>query len=607
MLLDRIGLRPRSVSRYRETGDRLFRPRLESLDDRTAPATFTVNTTLDEVIAGDGKLSLREAIDRANTTDGADVVSVPAGVYKIELPLLLGGDFDITDAVTIQGAGAGKTIVNGQQLDRVFDVAGTAPGSIKVVFQGLTVRGGNVTGSGGGIRVGNANLVLRDAAVTACRASLFGGGISNIDTPGSGNVTLVRTTVNRNVAGDSGGGLLVGGGESVLTVKDSTIKRNVATNDGGGILTTTGILTNSTVSGNTAGAEGGGIRASTVTLTGSTISGNSAATSGGLSANTVTATNCTVIGNVARLNWGGGIDATTVTVVGSTVSGNSAAERGGGIMATTATVTNSKVIGNTARTAGGGGINASAVTLTNSSVSGNAAGGSGGGIDSLNAATLTNSTVSGNAASQAGGGIWTNGTATLTSSTVSGNAAGSFGGGIAATTAMLSNSTVSGNSAGTVGGGIRADAGALLNCTITDNIAKTGGGGLFHDPAGIFTVRNSIVALNLVWFAGSGPDVSGNFASQGHNLIGDGTVGTGFTNGVSGDMVGTAMNPIDPKLGPLANNGGRTKTHALLAGSKAIDAGDNAGGLTTDQRGFPRKKDGNGDGVAVVDIGAFER
>jgi hypothetical protein len=57
------------------------------------------------------------------------------------------------------------------------------------------------------------------------------------------------------------------------------------------------------------------------------------------------------------------------------------------------------------------------------------------------------------------------------------------------------------------------------------------------------------------------------------------------------------------------DNGGRTKTHALLAGSRAIDAGDNAAAPATDQRGpgFPRKKDGNGDGVKVVDIGAFER
>jgi hypothetical protein len=143
---------------------------------------------------------------------------------------------------------------------------------------------------------------------------------------------------------------------------------------------------------------------------------------------------------------------------------------------------------------------------------------------------------------------------------------------------------------------------------VVENSAQTGGG-LFHQPGGQFSVRNSIVAQNLADFSGAGPDVSGVFTSQGHNLIGNGSGGNGFTNGTNGDIVGTSANPIDPRLGPLALNGGRTKTHALLAGSKAIDAGDNVGITAVDQRGagFPRKKDGNGDGVARVDIGAFER
>ena len=104
--------------------------RLERLEDRATPATFTVNTTLDSMIAGDGQLSLREAISKANDRSGADVIVIPDGVYKIALggqgdDNNFVGDFDVRDTVTIRGAGAGKTLVDGQQLDRVFDVRGS--------------------------------------------------------------------------------------------------------------------------------------------------------------------------------------------------------------------------------------------------------------------------------------------------------------------------------------------------------------------------------------------------------------------------------------------------------------------------------------------------
>src|SRR5262249_62378314 len=85
----------------------------------------------------------------------------------------------------------------------------------------------------------------------------------------------------------------------------------------------------------------------------------------------------------------------------------------------------------------------------------------------------------------------------------------------------------------------------------------------------------------------------------GHNPIRDGTGGSGFN---ASDLVGTDQNPIDPKLGPLQENGGPTKTHALLPGSPAIDAGSNRRAPTWDQRGpgFPRIVNG------TIDIGSFE-
>ncbi|MCA1637887.1 MAG: carboxypeptidase regulatory-like domain-containing protein [Acidobacteria bacterium] len=221
-----------------------------------------------------------------------------------------------------------------------------------------------------------------------------------------------------------------------------------------------------------------------------------------------------------------------------------------------------------------------------------------------------------------GGGIRTlNGpTLNLIQVTVRNNFAGGGGGGIDHSIGRLNilNSTISNNSDNTaqIGGGIINFAPMTLNnVTISNNTATVRGGGLRDNV--IADVRNTIIANNT---APSGSDVDGAFTSLGNNLIGNSTDSTGFTNGVNGDIVGTAAAPINPLLGPLQDNGGQTDTRALLPGSPAVDAGNNCLvtatcssnnpflPLMTDQRGlgFFRLIDGNSDGVAIVDIGAFE-
>jgi predicted outer membrane repeat protein len=542
-----------------------FRPALQPLEGRLVPATILVTTRADVVNPADHLVSLREAVTRANELPGTDTIVLPAGIYRIALTgaddTNAAGDFDVTDGTVFRGAGAGATFIDGRRLDRVFDVRGTSPSSIAVTFQGLTVRNGLAdAGGGGGIQVGDADLVVRDSVVTGNQAGRAGGGISNAARPGTGNVTVVRTLVARNVSGGAGGGIDVEanaqGQGGLLDVRGSTIRQNLS-GDGGGINAGTLTMTASTVAGNTSGSRGGGIRATTVTLTNSTVSNNSAD------------------------NGGGGIIAVTATLTNSTVSGNFGIDFGGGIAADVATLTNSTVRGNTVRGGDGGGIFADTATLTGSTVDGNFAENSGGGV-AAGTVTLTRSTVSNNFAHQDGGGI------------------------AAAVAATLVNSTVSGNTAALDGGGIRASGVRLLNATITGNIGRNGGG-VFLAPGGTSDVRNTIVAGNLVSLGHAGPDLSGFFTSGGHNLIGDGTDAGGFADGAHGDQVGTAVDPIDPRLGPLAFNGGRTRTHALRAGSPAIDRGDGADVPATDQRGVARVRDGDGNGRRVVDIGAVER
>src|SRR5262245_56165007 len=117
---------PRSERIMRKSSSRHFRPQLEYLEDRSVPATLYVNTPLDDVTDNNGKLSLREAIDKANKNPGADVIVLPAGVFNITRTgpsenLNITGDFDILGSVTIVGAGRSLTFIDGQQGDRVFD------------------------------------------------------------------------------------------------------------------------------------------------------------------------------------------------------------------------------------------------------------------------------------------------------------------------------------------------------------------------------------------------------------------------------------------------------------------------------------------------------
>jgi Chlamydia polymorphic membrane protein (Chlamydia_PMP) repeat len=226
----------------------------------------------------------------------------------------------------------------------------------------------------------------------------------------------------------------------------------------------------------------------------------------------------------------------------------------------------------------------------------------GGGIYNGTDATLdlVDSTVSGNTAAWSGGGVYSffGTTTTIVRSTISGNTSNDVGGGIRSLGDMtIVNSTISGNTAtGWHGGAIFNTDGnmKIVSSTIADNRGPEWApsaifNGSFGGPAPTLTLTNTIVSGNQAYACDhwTGANV---LTSGGHNIVQDDTCSPDAS-----DQIG-----VDPLLGGLADNGGPTSTHALLAGSPAIDAADPVTSPATDQRGVTRPQ-----GTAP-DIGAYE-
>ena len=506
----------------------------ERLEDRRMLAAYVVDTSIDAIDANDGFVSLREAVQAANTNmvvgdagagdlDVTDTITFADGLSTITL----NSQLSITQSLDISLGGATAVTLSGDNLSRIFSIDAGSDGSppTDVSVSGLTLTDGSAE-SGGAIYVSADQSLMLDA------------------------VTLTGNVATGNDVGQGGGAIFNAG---ALDISGGRINDNEATGtsgSGGGILNMGGTLavTAATISGNTAHRAGGGIETAggNVTLTDVILGSDGDGTDDESEGNSV-AVNPTP-GNGGGLHIGG---AGVVTVTGGSVIGNSAVE-GGGLWnsgAGTLTVNDVTVSGNTASgdaaDNGGGGIyNDGGVTiLSGGVVSDNVAdgtSGSGGGVLN-NGGTLTISDgtiISGNRANRAGGGIETvSGSATLDSviirdNTVNtegatgnpGNGGGLHIGGDGVV--MINGGEVTGNSAVEGGGLWNSGAGTLMvdGTTIADNTAVRGGGVYQQEAATTQTFTVDLQTLN---------------GDYGSNATGTATI-TLDTSGVTGPNSGTA-------------------------------------------------------------------
>ena len=330
----------------------------------------------------DADCSLREAVVAANASVGPHKIMLPPGTYTLSGAAgeddAASGDLDLKRSVTISGAGAASTTIDGGSVDRIFDIVDSAV----VKIENVTLQHGTASDSAGG------GAILWDEAFSGKTLSLTLDG-----------VILTNNHVTFTPGGDGGALNMIQDdpGSATLSILNSTISLNTLTDgDGGGIHlcceNITATITNSTISGNSAAApmgtssngEGGGLyhccQDTSVTITDSTLSGNNGPTDGGglytccgVSSNTlVTLERSTVSGNMSLgmesgQGVGGGIEGEgAVTLINSTLSGNHARQLGGGIHnEDTLILTNTTIAKNTAAQGAGLSHDGSDVTLRN--------------------------------------------------------------------------------------------------------------------------------------------------------------------------------------------------------------------------------------------------
>ena len=512
--------------------------------------------------------------------DPADIVIDAAQAIAVQNSLASGTSIELT---TVGGSGGNGDIT----LQSGIDATATGEATLTLTASRYITNGG--TGSTIDITDGNLVMNLNQEGLAAEQNPTLTDALATI-----GTVTNGTTTVNLG-AGTYREQSQINISESVIingAGADATIISGDQTGDGTGdhrVLNISGTATDVTLS-NLTVAAGGGVWG------GAGIFNNQA---------TLQLDNVTVRDNAAT-GAGGGIanrNGGTLLINNSLIAENVSTSQGGGIWnidtGSSLTITDSTISDNQSTSNNGGAIenaDSAVLNISGSTIQGNQ-GSNGGAINNWSGtATITDSTFSQNIGVRGGAVQSYQGQTTISNSTFSENSAWRGGALYSQGGNQLdvSNLTISGNTVTNNGGGMYSGTwgGAptitVTNSTIFGNSATNGGG---FAGEGDITFKNTIIAGNTVTSAR--PDLYGTVTSNGNNIIGDLTGSKGFN--ASKALIVPVEQVIDTTL---ADNGGPTFTHALIAGSPAINTANATDAIETDQRGFDR--DGS------PDIGAFE-
>ncbi|WP_278466106.1 choice-of-anchor Q domain-containing protein [Gimesia maris] len=539
----------------------------------TGPLHFLVDSATD-TDDGDysvGNLSLREAIKLSNESATADTITFDASLF--DQTLILFNELVITDDVTIIGHGVEHLTLSGDGTRRLFRIDDeNAEASISVELSGFTLTNGFANYSSGGAihsleTLSISEVVFADNQASVLNGPLYGGSYGGAIYSG-GDLTVTNSTFVRNSADWYGGAIYSTDG--LLTITGCDFSENQTSYAGGAIVAQNGDLavSSSTFTQNSSDTLGGGIYITqgVLTVSKSVFTENSSVTGGAIYHQIsstfppvfteLSITDCTFQGNTTTSSAGAVYYSSALTFYSAYH---------------TAYIENSHFLENSGSSGGALYLSGKNVLITDSTFFKNSASLNGGGISSYcDNLTVQNSLFEKNSSQAWGGGIYSKGSL------------------------VLQNSTLSGNTALVVGGGIAFDymnyPWEIINSTLTGNAAARNGGGIYVMNSLGGTITNSIVAGNT---AASAPQVL-YYVTK--------------TNSIVQDSVAGLLDPV------LRDNGGVTKTHALLPGSAAINGGDNNAlndtnlnivnrrAITQDQRGegYERIVD------ETIDIGAFE-